>query len=535
MTNAGFIKNFTMKDIQFWINARLALAEKRLEHYVPLIVWVLVFLTLLFIPLKIISLGYMPPDDAPRHVAKAISGKSWQEILVMRPDITLDQHIGWHTILASLYKSLDWSADSLVLFSVLSLNLLFWLAILIGFRRAEAIIFAALFCMLSLQGILYRTMLGRPFILSMTAMIVLLLVWTNRNRITLLRAAGTVVLLTVTIWIHGTCWYLYLLPIAAFFLAGYIRQGVALIGCWLLGSLGGALLTGHPVTFLVEQIRLIGLAMGDARTLTRMLVTEFQPSDGSVGFVLVILFMILIQRDLNRNWEEMTFRNPIFITGVMGWILGFQVFRFWLDWGAPALLLWLIFQFQNIFVWKVGFQSLRRLAVTAVGCLALFFSVAADTHSRWTDNLTVIYMDAGDKQLAGWLPGKGGIIYSSDMSIFYQTFYKNPHESWRYILGFEPGLMPAEDLKIYRSIQMRYLDAAYDPWVKKMRPEDRLMIRGTSGVRPSIPGLEWAYGIHHTWIGRLPQEKKEGSGKGQDSNPANPPGEKPLSPGTVRM
>ena len=47
------------------------------RRYVPLAVWVILILTLLLIPLKIIGYGYIPPDDALRHAGKAVSGKSW--------------------------------------------------------------------------------------------------------------------------------------------------------------------------------------------------------------------------------------------------------------------------------------------------------------------------------------------------------------------------------------------------------------------------------------------------------------------------
>ena len=45
-----------------------------LKRYVLLAAWMLVILTLLAIPLKIISYGYLPVDDTLRHAAKAVSG-----------------------------------------------------------------------------------------------------------------------------------------------------------------------------------------------------------------------------------------------------------------------------------------------------------------------------------------------------------------------------------------------------------------------------------------------------------------------------
>jgi hypothetical protein len=89
------------------------------------------------------------------------------------------------------------------------------------------------------------------------------------------------------------------------------------------------------------------------------------------------------------------------------------------------------------------------------------------------------------------------------MGVFYQTFYKNPHAPWRYILGFEPTFMPPDDLQIYRNIQRNFgAYKAYQPWVKKMRPEDRLVIRSGPAAAPGVEGLEWHYTARDLWLGR---------------------------------
>jgi hypothetical protein len=114
--------------------------------------------------------------------------------------------------------------------------------------------------------------------------------------------------------------------------------------------------------------------------------------------------------------------------------------------------------------------------------------------------------------LKGWLPEPGGILYASDMTIFYQTFYKNPHGDWRYVLGFEPTLMPKEDFEVYHKVLWNYGDSrAYTPWVRKMAPADRLVIRGGRGSPPGIPQLEWNYGVSGIWIGRVPSHRPEGA------------------------
>jgi len=69
------------------------------KRYIPLAIWIVVVSAIVFIPLKIISVGFMPMDDALRHAAKTISGKPWQDILVMRGDFPIDPSPGWQKIL----------------------------------------------------------------------------------------------------------------------------------------------------------------------------------------------------------------------------------------------------------------------------------------------------------------------------------------------------------------------------------------------------------------------------------------------------
>jgi hypothetical protein len=95
------------------------------------------------------------------------------------------------------------------------------------------------------------------------------------------------------------------------------------------------------------------------------------------------------------------------------------------------------------------------------------------------------------------------------MQFFYNTFYKNPQGGWRYIVGFEPALMPPDDLKIYRGIHLAEGSPdSYQPWIKKMRPEDRVAISRPD--QPELPALEWKQAAHGVWIGRLPA--KAGAG-----------------------
>ena len=82
---------------------------------------VIVFVAIVFamlIPLKILSGGYLPYDDALRHAAKAVSGKDWQDILVVREELWMDSHPGWHFFLEKIHSVFGVEQDFLVAFSI---------------------------------------------------------------------------------------------------------------------------------------------------------------------------------------------------------------------------------------------------------------------------------------------------------------------------------------------------------------------------------------------------------------------------------
>src|SRR5204863_5450108 len=85
---------------------------------IPKIVLLLVGIMLLMVPLRLLSFGYLPPDDALRYAAKAVSGKSWSEIVIMRPEITMDHNPGWNLTLTLLHRVTHWDTWMLVAFSV---------------------------------------------------------------------------------------------------------------------------------------------------------------------------------------------------------------------------------------------------------------------------------------------------------------------------------------------------------------------------------------------------------------------------------
>ena len=494
---------------------RSATGEETLDQgkIVSLIVICIAALAVILIPLKVIGYGYLPPDDALRHAAKAISGKAWDQVIVLRDEVKMDSHQSWHFLLGLVHKITGMDQDGLVSFSIVLFFIIFALVPIFFLERPEAWLASLLVITIFNLGFVRRLFLGRPYIVTMTFVLVLFLNW---QRLKDKRVSyGTMALLTIfaalSTWVHG-CWYMLALPVACFFLAREWQAGIRVAVCVVCGIILGAIFTGHPYLYLKHNVMSMFFVLGD-KIPQRLLAMELQSFSGD-ALTVIVVFALMAWRAIRGAWDIKRIDNPIFILLVSGWVLGFFVQRFWLDWGLAAFLVWMAQEFQDVFEKYIKEFSSKRIVTAAILAFVLFAAVTCDTDSRWTSNLTIEYLSADDPGQAPWLPDSGGIIYSSNMSIFYQTFFKNPHAPWRYILGWEQTFMPKDDYEIYSKIFWNYgADQAYEPWVRKMRPEDRLIIRRESGSAPGISGLEWHYVATDTWSGRIARKTDKGIAK----------------------
>ena len=480
------------------------------RRYVPLAVWAIVILVVLAIPLKIIGYGFLPADDALRHAAKAVSGKPWPDILVMGPAFEIDHNFGWHFLLRQIYLWSKCSIEGLVLFAIVALFALVNWSALLWLKRPEAWLIALTAAVLT-SDVPLRFLIGRPFILTIAGLLTILFAWQAHGSSPpkWWTAVWMAALITACTFVHGV-WYLWALPVAAFFLAGQFRWGWMLVVGWAAGTFLGASLTGHPFESPYQAVVMVSRAFG-MHTTQRTLVTEFQPSSGEV-LALIILGGLLILRQLVGLKARSMTSNPAFWLACICWVLSFKAWRFTEDWGWPALMVLITCDLQLLLQARFAPDSFKRLALACGLAAMTFLAITNDRGSRWTYNLTQQYLTQDNPDLNGWLPEKGGVLYSSDMTVFYQTFFKNPNADWRYILGYEPAFMPKEDFDVFHKVLWNFGDAkAYEPWVKKMRPQDRLVLRGGRGSLPNSSQLEWEYGVSGIWIGRLPRIPQSGT------------------------
>ncbi|MFA5143345.1 MAG: hypothetical protein WC522_04160 [Candidatus Omnitrophota bacterium] len=487
------------------MKARKINIDDGLREMIPVIIFCLALAVIFCIPLRVMAYGYLPPDDAMRHAGKVIAEKSWDKILVLRPEFKMDSHPGWHAILGLVRAVSGCNQDALVFFSVIGLFTLFCLIPIFFLEFPEAWLASLLAVIVLAPHLIIRLFLGRPFIFTMSVILILCFLWPRlKEKKPPYAIMGILAgLIACSTWIHAS-WYLFVLPIASFFIAREWRAGIRLMLCAAAGIIIGASFTGHPYLFLKQTFTHMMLAFGNV-SAQRLLVGEFQ-SFGGEAFIVLFILGILVWRKSRGKWDAGIVYNPVFVLAVCGWVFGFVATRFWTDWGMPAAIFWIMSELNNLFAEKAQTASSKRLIIAFAITGALFLAITPDTNSRWTYNLTTEYLTQDNKKQAEWLPEPGGIIYSDDMRLFYQTFFKNPKAPWRYILGFEPAMMPPEDLAVLRKIHWNFAAGeAFKPWVEKMRPEDRLVIRGAYNAKPPVAGLEWHYAATGTWIGRLPR------------------------------
>jgi hypothetical protein len=476
-----------------------------LQRFVPLICWLAVLLTAGFICLKILGGGYIPPGDARRHVAKPFAGKPYSQIVVMRPQYVVDHSPGWEWLLGLLHRALGWEEDGLISFSVASMALCVLCFPLIWVRHPEAWLAAVLAQMLAIPDLMTRWVQGRPYLLTEGILMGLLFSWSKEKdrSPSWWKLALTCLGFALSVWMHGA-WYLWVLLIAAFFMAQRWQAGLWLAGCWVAGTIVGALLTGRPLAFLYGAV-FMALSVYAEHAPKWMLVGEFQPSAGEFGSIALLAIIYLWRQRQNKSSAPL-FSQPVVWMIVINWILGLTADRFWADWGVAAALVWMAGEFDEAIPSLWGDCAVQRLVACGCILLPLYLCSTNDLGRRYSAVLTEPFLDGGDPQFKDWMPGPGGLFYADNMQFFYNTFYKNPRGDWRYIAGFEPALMPSDDLKIYREIhRTEGSPESYEPWIKKMRPQDRLAV--SRPTRPELPALEWKLAGQGLWIGRLPASK----------------------------
>ena len=167
-----------------------------------------------------------------------------------------------------------------------------------------------------------------------------------------------------------------------------------------------------------------------------------------------------------------------------------------LDWAGIALAV--IMGAVVALFGSSAFLALLLVFLVAAVAGILWLSTTNDISSRWSETRPKSFISLENAKQAPWLPSPGGILYSDDMSMFYQVFFKNPNAEWCYVLGFEPALMTPENLAIFRNIQENYRAfTSFRPWVRKMTPKEPGLFQPHGECARERPQRRPAHGEAH--------------------------------------
>ena len=218
-----------------------------------------------------------------------------------------------------------------------------------------------------------------------------------------------------------------LIPLS-FLLAGAAADAGAIALCWIVGTLLGALLTGHAIQFLVQALRMVADC---ARVPESQLQTEFK-SDMETYLIALPICGLLLVRVTGKRPLRHLLRSPEFMLLLTCFVLGLRNKRFWSDWGCLGLLL-LIYREVHCIM-----EQDRKMRVLSV-CLFVGLLLCVPRRFEPAGNGSISkYVDFGAKSLAPWCPAPGGTVYSCSQDFFYTHFFRFPEAKWKYVLGYAP-------------------------------------------------------------------------------------------------
>ena len=467
---------------------------------------IIIAIALILIPLKIISIGYKPLDDACRHVAFSMGNRNWSDILVITPGLESDHNAGWHTLLRVVQRCLNFDKEQLLNFSIIFLFLLFNLTGAITSRNCAAWFVTMLIIFIIQIDFFSRLVCGRPFIISCSAALILFKIWFTEpkeksdNPSKFIIYLISFIALTVSVWLHGT-WYNFLLIPITLFLSGKPLKALELIVLIAISTLAGAYLTGDFHEFLYFHYQAT-LNILSEKIYNWQLVTEFAEGNVYYAWLFPIVIIISLLHKMNKLKLNELSRDSVFIFILLSWLLSLRVTRFWFDWGLIAVCYWLS---GKISVLISEMESVKKPFIRYF--LFLFLIAASiviipqanwDKRAEHKSNIA----DFSKQELADFIPEEGGIVYNDSMSEFYFNYYTYPEAKYRYILGFEPAIMPQEDKVVFRDIVFtNYHYSAYKPWIAKLTPKDRIYTK--VNISDYYKELDWIKASSKLWIGKL--------------------------------
>ena len=485
---------------------QITIDKTQIEKIAAIIILLVAFF---IVPYRIICLGFMPTDDANRHVAFSVTDKNWADVLEIEPSLSADHNAGWHYVLKKIHKYFGLNKEALLITVMISLFLIFNITGSLLSPNIASWTIVLLLMFIFNRVIVVRLLIGRPFVVSSVVTLILFKLWfiESKKPISIgCKYLVSIIFITLAVWLHGT-WYTFLLLPIALLLAGKIKKSLELSFIVLLSTVIGAYLTGEFEQFLHFHYAAT-LNIFTEKIYNWQLVTEFAEGNIYTAWLFptsIIIILLIYSKKLCLN--ELS-KDPLFIMILLCWMLSIKVARFWIDWGIIALMFWLSYKISLLIE---DMQSVKKNYLRWTLFLFTVFSfVIIIPNSSWNNQneRKSFSVDFTKPQFAEYKPLDGGIIYNDSMTHFYYQYYADPEGKYKYVLGFEPAIMPQADRKTFREIIYSLFHySSYKPWVDKLTEKDRIF--AYNDISPYYPQLDWIKAGTHLWIGKIKNNKHE--------------------------
>lgn len=287
----------------------------------------------------------------------------------------------------------------------------------------------------------------------------------------------------------------------ALLLTGQIKKTFELTFCILLSTVIGAFMTGEFNEFLHFHYSAT-LNIFSEKIYNWQLVTEFAEGNIHIFWVFPSIFIItLLVYSKKLKLNDLS-NDPLFILILLTWLLSIRVVRFWVDWGIVALMYWSSIKLSELIS---DMESIKKPFLKKVLFVTIMVSAVIIIPShKWNNKKerANYFVDFSRKEFSDFKPSDNGIIYNDSMRHFYHQYFTDPKAKYKYILGFEPAIMPDDDKKTFREIT--YSDfhfKAYEPWINKLTEKDRIF--ASVDLSSNYPQLDWIKVSKNLYIGKI--------------------------------
>lgn len=220
-------------------------------------------------------------------------------------------------------------------------------------------------------------------------------------------------------------------------------------------------------------------------------------------------FVIWLTAYKEKNNFTQHFNDPILAIALLLQIainFGFLDLSLFRD---TFVIVWLTNKFSQIIELTECFKELRvKHCLGLYVLIAFVFTATHDFQGKFSKTAIENFpIDFSIKELAGWAPGKGGIVYNDNANFAFTQYYFNPDSNYSFFYLNSFNLFKEEKeniLKIKAMLARKKTPTPdyYELWVNQMKQEDRLL---TSAKINGLENIEWLQCRRNTWIGRLKQ------------------------------